>query len=118
MHSRQAIVRQWYETTARQFARQRAAGGKDDLENGNPPKPPAGASSTAQTARRQVQDMLVGKSWEERFSGRYFKSIGTGFRACLVQPVRLGAWRSLAALVLKPGKATERTGSNGSARKA
>lgn len=118
MHSRQAIVREWYETMARQFAHQRASVGQDDLELGRSPKAPMGAASTALSARQQVQDMLVGKSWDERFRGRYFKSIGTGLRACMVRPSRLGAWRSLAALVLKPGKASERTESTGSAGKA
>ncbi|MGD0462550.1 MAG: glycosyltransferase family 2 protein [Tepidisphaeraceae bacterium] len=101
-HTQTNNRRAFYEATAKEFQKQRRARGYDDLEKGNPPTPPAGDSAgSALETRQQTQQMLMGASWREHRAGRKQKAIDLGFRAALARPTSLGAWKSVALLVLK-----------------
>ena len=101
-HRRRSAERDFYETTARRFAAQRRAGGRDDLDLGRPPTPPGGeAPQAVRSARAHIQGMLRGQAWRLHQDGRVLAAVATGLRACLVRPQNLSAWKSLAALVVK-----------------
>lgn len=99
-HTLARSVREWYEATARRFARQRFADGTDDLERGIPPIPPD-AVSRPTTSREHVRGLLTGAAWREHAAGRRWAAMRLGWRACLVDPLAAPAWRGLAALLLK-----------------
>ncbi len=108
-HTQATNAREFYEATAKAFARQRQEGGRDDLQLGNPPSPPRPdrtAEGRASGAHLQVQGMLVGASWKEHRAGHKMKALATGFRACLARPQNFKAWKNLGALAVKsPGRA-------------
>jgi glycosyltransferase involved in cell wall biosynthesis len=93
-------ARVFYERTARHFQQQRLAGG-DDVQRNCPPLPPEDLVSPPSKAASEIQRMLIAASWREHRAGEKSRSISTGVRAVRARLVNLGAWRSLAALVLR-----------------
>jgi glycosyltransferase involved in cell wall biosynthesis len=101
-HTQKSKQRIFYETTAKEFQKQRQARGRDDLEMGNPPTPPPKeGSAAALEVHDQTQQMMMGASWREHRAGRKGKAIGMGFRAAMANPASFWAWKSVASLLLK-----------------
>jgi glycosyltransferase involved in cell wall biosynthesis len=105
-HTKQSAERLFFDGTAREFSRQRALLGEDDLDRGAAPRPPLAGDSQPLRAHRQIQDLLRGRSWKEHHQGRKWRAVMLGLRACAAGPASPSIWRSLAALVIKrPGRA-------------
>jgi glycosyltransferase involved in cell wall biosynthesis len=100
-HTQANNLRQFFENSAREFQKQRQSRGQDDLELGHPPQPPAEAQYHSLKSADQTQQMLMGASWRHHRSGEKMKAISVGFRACMAQPAKISAWKSLAALAVK-----------------
>jgi glycosyltransferase involved in cell wall biosynthesis len=100
-HTQANNLREFFEKTAREFQKQRQSSGQDDLQRGNPPQPPAQTGNHALKSSDQTQQMLIGASWRHHQSGEKMKAISLGFRACMAQPGKISAWKSLAALAVK-----------------
>jgi glycosyltransferase involved in cell wall biosynthesis len=101
-HMQATPRREFYEQTARDYARQRNNTGQDDLERGCPPTPPDATDHHARSANAQIQSLLLGQAWRQRKQGDRFKAIGTALRACAVQPINFRVWKSLLVLCVKP----------------
>lgn len=99
-HTQATPVREFYERTARAFLAQRAAGGADDLERGNPPAPPS-VGGRPHGSAQHVVELLVGEAWRKHGRGERLAAIACGARALVLAPARLSVWKSLAALILK-----------------
>jgi hypothetical protein len=108
-HTQPSAERQFLEKMAREFQKQRLATGQDDLQRGNPPPVPEGLSAEVKATNVQIQAILLGAAWKEHRAGRRLNAIRTGLRACLKSPGNISAWRSLAALALKPSTAIPAT---------
>lgn len=102
VHSMPDNQRVFFEAQAKRFARQRAATGTDDLARGTPPPVPDACGCRPYLARDQIQGLLTGRAWREHQGGRKGRAIRTGIAAALARPGNPTAWRSLAALVVKP----------------
>jgi len=101
-HRQAGVEREFFENAARLFQKQRLERGEDDLQRGQPPRPPDHAGpATSLVAAQQTQQMLLGAAWRQHKCGYKVQAIGLGWRACLAQPGRLSAWKSLAALAIK-----------------
>jgi glycosyltransferase involved in cell wall biosynthesis len=101
-HSQRIALRDFYEATARQFSAQRQATGIDDLHRGCPPEPTCDRASKPHKAAAHIQGMLTGRAWREHGAGQKCRALLTGARACLARPTRLGTWRNLFLLLVKP----------------
>jgi len=74
----------------------------DDLQKGAPPAVVVDGKAIApQSARQQIQNILLGQAWKQHGVGMKKQAIATGWRACVANPVCISAWKSLAALVLR-----------------
>jgi glycosyltransferase involved in cell wall biosynthesis len=108
-HQQASPKRQFYEAMAKRFQQQRLSGGQDDLQRGEPPAVPVTFDTDearSRPAREQIQQMLISRSWKEHASGQKGRAIATGMRACLQGPTNLGAWKSLAALMVRRAERT------------
>jgi len=106
-HTQAGHEREFFEDAARAFQKQRLERGDDDLQRGQPPRPPVhGGPATSLIAAQQTQQMLLGAAWRQHQDGYKAQAIGLGWRACLAHPWRLSAWKSLAALAVKKSPAT------------
>ena len=92
--------REFFDDYAKELRRQRASGRRDDLDLGTPITPPQ--SGEASNMRDQIQGMMLGSAWLAHRRGDRFDAVKKGLRALSVQPSSLGAWKSVAALLLKP----------------
>jgi hypothetical protein len=109
-HQQADARRVFYDSTAKAFSAQRRETGMDDLQRGAPPTPPVESKNedvVVHSATRQVQQVLIGKSWKHHQAGQKLRAIMTGFRACLMGPGNLGVWKSLGALAMTHSKRTE-----------
>jgi glycosyltransferase involved in cell wall biosynthesis len=95
------VRRTFFDEYAQALRRQRASGRRDDLDLGNPLAPPK--PGKASSSREQIQGMLLGTAWQAHRRGDRIEALKKGFRALTVQPGSLGVWKSVAALLLKPG---------------
>lgn len=94
-------ARFFFETSAKRFQDQRRLNGKDDLQQDNPPLPPAVLISQPSKSIEQIQGMLINLAWREHGVGNKFKAIGTGWRALWSNPRKISAWRNLWSLTCK-----------------
>lgn len=101
-HSQANNRRVFFGDAAVEFARQRATRGSDDLGDGNPPEPPEGGG-TPGSVSTQISGQLLGNAWRAKREGKYLSAVRLGFRSCLVRPLSIGVWRSLAAIMLRRG---------------
>jgi hypothetical protein len=106
-HRKQSSLREFYDATAREFSRQRALTGSDDLDRGCPPTPPEVNGSRPMSSRDQIQEILRGRAWREHREGHKLRAIMTGVQAVVKRPTKPSIWKCLAALVIK------RPGTNG-----
>jgi hypothetical protein len=101
-HSQKLAERAFYEEAAKRFQQQRRAGDIDDLQNGSPPPVKVdGIATKSQSARQQIQKLLLGQAWKQHEAGMKRRAITSGFRGCVVHPTNFKAWRSLGALLFK-----------------
>lgn len=110
-HTQSNVEREFFESTAREFQRQRNNQGGDDLQRGYPPTSPQGSTKTMKFAEH-VQGLLIGSAWREHGSGKKLRALIIGMHSVIVQPSNMGAWRGLLTLAVKPsGKdSVSRTG--------
>jgi glycosyltransferase involved in cell wall biosynthesis len=102
-HAQRDAQRRFYEEQARRFLAQRRAGRPDDLQRRAPPPVPAvNGDESALSTDLQIQELLLGQAWREHAAGERRRAIGTGWRAVRARPGSGKAWRSLAALLIKP----------------
>lgn len=101
-HTQSNVEREFFESTAREFQRQRLSQGCDDLQAGCPPTPPQRGASSSVKAADHMQGLLIGSAWQKHQAGCKSKALAIGIRSVIVQPSRIRAWRSLLALVVKP----------------
>lgn len=98
--------RVFYDKVATEFAIQRLETGEDDLERGKPPLAPKNKSST-NSSNIHMSALLLGRAWELRLSGKYFKSLQYGFDCFRYRPFHSPTIKSLLVLVLKPNATTK-----------
>lgn len=103
-HTQNTARRDFFEKIASEFQHQHRISGSDDLERGVAAAPPATTSSEHFTANQHIQGMLLGRAWNAHKNGDRIEALSVGVRALKVNPASLGAWKSMAALVLKPSR--------------
>lgn len=102
-HAQKSAQREFFERQARRFLEQRLRGEPDDLQRHSPPPvPSAGTGQASMSTDVQIQELLLGQAWREHASGLRRRAVSTGWRAVRTRPGSLKAWRSLAALLIKP----------------
>jgi glycosyltransferase involved in cell wall biosynthesis len=107
-HNQISTRRQFFEEYARELRTQRAVPqGRDDLQRGVAREPPID-DSKPDMASKQAQGFLLSEAWRVHARGARLSAIKLGIRAVAQGPGHLKAWRSLAALALKPSRASTR----------
>ena len=101
-HRQSNVDREFFESLAREFQRQRRTQGSDDLQRGCPPTPPQGGDKSAMKTAEHTQGLLMGSAWQEHRRGRKLRALAIGMRSVVFQPTSMAAWRSLLALAVKP----------------
>jgi glycosyltransferase involved in cell wall biosynthesis len=102
-HSTSNAKKEFYNSVAFEFQRQRQTQGTDDLQRGCPPVLPEGNyKSSPWDAAGHVQQMLLASAWSDHEAGDKQQALVKGVRSVMALPMRLEAWRSLVALALKP----------------
>lgn len=100
-HTQAQALRQFYETMAKEFARQRREEGTDDLERGNPPDPPRATGGQAPLLREQIQGFLNSRAWKACRNGRRGEALSLGLRALMAQPRKPASWTNFVKLGAK-----------------
>jgi glycosyltransferase involved in cell wall biosynthesis len=103
-HSMPNNRRVFFEEMAQKFIRQRVATGTDDLEQGNPPPVPEAGNVKPYYAQDQIQNVLIGRAWNEHREGQKSQAIRTSWAAIRAKPTRMLAWKTLAAVMMKKAK--------------
>jgi glycosyltransferase involved in cell wall biosynthesis len=103
-HTQTTATRIAFEKIAREFQHQRRISGLDHLERGVALAPAESTISSPFTAKQHIQGMLLGSAWEEHKKGNRLDALSFGARALKANPASLDAWKSMAALVLKPSR--------------
>jgi glycosyltransferase involved in cell wall biosynthesis len=101
-HTQSNIEREFFESMAREFQRQRLTRGSDDLQRGCPPIPPQVGTKSPKKSAEHTQDLLIGSAWHEHQTGHKPQALIIGVRSVITQPSNINAWRSLLALAVKP----------------
>ena len=104
-HRQRSGERAFFERCARQFQQQRRTRGSDDVNLGWPPPMPRGDRSSALSTNQQIQRILLGQAWAAHGAGARGQAIRLGARAWMANPLVPSVWKSVIALMLKPGKA-------------
>ncbi len=100
-HKQSNVEREFFESLAREFQRQRQTQGSDDLQRGCPPTLPK-AGTKAMKSVEHIQGLLIGTAWDEHQAGHKQRALALGIRSVISQPSNIGVWRSLLALAVKP----------------
>jgi glycosyltransferase involved in cell wall biosynthesis len=101
-HAQKSQQREFFRQCAVKFQQQRRDTGLDDLQRGKPPIVPTTGTADARSTQQQIQQILLGEAWKHHAAGRRSDAIATGWRAVTRRPGNFAAWRSLAALAIKP----------------
>lgn len=101
-HKQSKVEREFFESLAREFQRQRRTQGSDDLQRGCPPTPPQGSSKSVMKSAEHAQELMMGSAWGEHRAGHKLRALVIGIRSVVAMPSNLAAWRSLVALAVKP----------------
>jgi glycosyltransferase involved in cell wall biosynthesis len=99
-HTMGKLRREFFDSYARELRRQRAGGRRDDLDLGTPLLAPA--QGEASSCAAQIQGMLLGSAWQSHQGGDRAEALKKGWRALRMKPSSLTAWKSVAALLVKP----------------
>lgn len=100
-HTKSSTEREFFDFIAREFQRQRATFGEDDIQRGCPPKPPKRAEKGRLTASQHIQGFLLCRAWEEFKAGQKRQAFVTGIRSAMTLPSNFSVWRSLMSLGFK-----------------
>jgi len=100
-HAQSTRIHEFYETSAKQFAVQRAQRGYDDLEIGSPPPLPEADDASRESATDHSISLLVGGAWVQHRQGKKIASVQTMLRAIGLKPQRFSLWKGLAMLIIK-----------------
>jgi GT2 family glycosyltransferase len=103
-HSQPDERRRFLDDMTREFQALRRRGLPDPLQAGTePPQPPERSSASSPVnASVHVQRLLQGRAWQEHADGRRGRAVLTGLRALVLRPWNGRAWRTVAALALRP----------------
>jgi glycosyltransferase involved in cell wall biosynthesis len=99
-HTQSSAEREFFDTIAREFQKQRYTYGEDDIQRGCPPLPPK-KDDKPLTAALHIQGFLLSQAWREYHCGQLRKAMSTGVRSLLTKPCNRSIWRSLLALLIK-----------------
>lgn len=97
-HTQGNARRVFYESTAREFQRQRFATGTDDLAAGHPPVPPASHGDAPGQVASQIQGLLLGDAWRDLAMGQRRAAAAKAWRAVAVNPSSRATWISAVKL--------------------
>ena len=100
-HTKSSTEREFFDFIAREFQRQRATFGEDDIQRGCPPTPPQRADKARLSASQHIQGFLLGRAWDEFQAGQRRQAFITGIRSALTLPSNFSVWRSLLALGIR-----------------
>lgn len=100
VHTQASSKRKFFEDSARLFRKQRQQKGADSLQLGCPPDIPVEFGLPVD-AKAQLQGALIGTAWRLHKQGKKLEAIKSGFRACLINPINLVAWKSYVMLFIK-----------------
>ena len=101
-HMQQTDRRLFFETTAADFQHQRRLTGADNLDRGLAGTPRHSKEPTHFSSKQHIQGVLFGRAWNEHKNGNWLDALVVGVRALKANPASLEAWKSMAALALKP----------------
>jgi glycosyltransferase involved in cell wall biosynthesis len=104
IHTQSSAMMNFYERTAYELQKQRHEFGIDDIQKGNPPPKPTDDRSLPFSATAHIQGQLIGQAWHEHRAGNKIGALRFGFRAVATDPLQMGMWRSLIAMILKPSR--------------
>lgn len=93
--------RVFFDETARIFAQQRKAEGKDDLMRGQSPAPPPGVELPVHSADQHLLGLMVGDAWSAFKRGQIQMAIGKAIDAVWRYPFYILAWNLLLRLSVK-----------------
>ena len=101
-HQNMNHIKDFYITSAKRFAVQRAQRGCDDLELGSPPPLPESSNGYRQSATDHSISLLVGAAWNQHRQGKKIASVQIMLSAIGLNPLRLSSWKGLVMLIIKP----------------
>ena len=101
-HTQSNVEREFFESLAREFQRQRRTQGSDDLQRGCPPTLPQVGDKSAMKVGDQAQGILMDSAWREHRAGHKPQAMVIGMRSVIAQLSSMAGWRSLLALAVKP----------------
>jgi len=103
-HTQASALRQFFEATAYDMARERVATGTDALMRGEAVALPAMAPGDERPdgSARQVSQLLVGEAWRRFLARDRPGALRTAWRAVVASPGHAEAWRSLLLVGIKP----------------
>ena len=100
-HQRNDARRVFEDESARRFALQRRRQGADDLQKGEPPKPPAGDGENRTGAASQLQKIVLGRAWQECATRGRMAGIKAGLKACWMRPASVVTWANVLVLAVR-----------------
>ena len=99
-HSLPSDKLRFFDARARDFQLERTVAGTDCLERREPPPVPDFLDGKPVGSR--IQDLMISTAWEHHRNGRKLKALRAGLRAFFYSPAKPQAWKTLAALAIKP----------------
>ena len=100
-HSQPNNQRIFFENQAREFQRQRALKGVDDLDNGCPSLPPHGDGEHPHSANEHIKNMLIGAAWRLHQHGEKKQALSRALKAFMLAPKDYKVWKSIIMLIIK-----------------
>jgi glycosyltransferase involved in cell wall biosynthesis len=100
-HRQSNIEREFFESKARLFLKQRISRGFDDLQAGFTFIPPEDIRGEANSAKKHIQRLLIGEAWRKHAEGKKGEAIKLCIRSMIFKPLDKQAWRMLAVLIIK-----------------
>lgn len=102
MHSRGKALHAFYDSHARAFALQRAARGRDDLQDGRPPSPTEALDCSARhKASQHISNHLEGEAWRTFARRGMVRALPVMIRAIRHAPGEVRKWRRLGVMLTK-----------------
>jgi glycosyltransferase involved in cell wall biosynthesis len=99
-HSQPTPTREFFESTARLFQRQRQQNGVDDLMAGTPPTPPDG-QALVNAASLHIAGLLTGEAWRLHRDGKKKEAINKALQLIQDNPLDCSRWKQCVLILLK-----------------